>query len=356
MRRLLFIEPGRLEWDEAPDPELQGPGEAIVRPIAASNCDLDTAIVRGDVPLPGPFAIGHEFIAEVVEVGEDVVSFAPGDHVIVPWKISCGACPACRRGVTAGCTAVPALAMFGLPIGGDWGSGLADTVRVPFAEQMLVALPPSVPPVVLASASDNLPDAWRCVAPYVLGHPDADVLILGGGTRSTALYAAGLARALGAERVDYLDRDAARLEIAASYGANPIQARVPPERLGPYQVVVDASATAAGLRCALRSTAVGGHCTSTGIYFEEQPLPLFEMYQSCVTYHTGPCQARPLIPAVLDLIADGRFDPKPVTSQVVDWEDAPAAYAQLTTKTIIIRDAVHGPAHATEQSDTSPHP
>jgi len=28
------------------------------------------------------------------------------------------------------------------------------------------------------------------------------VLILGGGTRSTALYAAGLAKALGAERVD----------------------------------------------------------------------------------------------------------------------------------------------------------
>jgi threonine dehydrogenase-like Zn-dependent dehydrogenase len=73
--------------------------------------------------------------------------------------------------------------MFGLPIGGEWGNGLADKVRVPFAEQMLVALPPSVPPIVLASASDNLPDAWRCVAPYISHEPDADVLILGGGTR-----------------------------------------------------------------------------------------------------------------------------------------------------------------------------
>jgi threonine dehydrogenase-like Zn-dependent dehydrogenase len=346
MRRLMFIEPGRLEWDEAPDPELQRAGEAIVRPIAASNCDLDTAIVRGEAPLPGPFAIGHEFVAEVIDVGEEVRSFARGDIVIVPWKVACGTCPACRRGVTAGCTAVPALAMFGLPIGGDWGSGLADVVRVPFAEQMLVALPPSVSPVVLASASDNLPDAWRCVAPYLSRQPDADVLILGGGTRSTGLYAAGLARALGAERVDYLDRDAARLGIAASYGANPLEARVPPERLGPYRVVVDASATAAGLRCALRSTAVGGHCTSTGIYFEEQPLPLFDMYQSCLTYHTGPCQARPLLPAVLELIVDGRFDPQPVTSGVVDWEDAPAAYAQLTTKTVIVRDPVHGPTQA----------
>ncbi|HWY89940.1 MAG TPA: alcohol dehydrogenase catalytic domain-containing protein, partial [Solirubrobacteraceae bacterium] len=343
MRRLLFIEPGRLEWEEAPDPDLQGRGEAIVRPIVASNCDLDTAIVRGDVPLPGPFAIGHEFVAEVLDVGEEVISFARGDHVIVPWKVSCGTCSACRRGVTAGCTAVPALAMFGLPIGGEWGSGLADKVRVPFAEQMLLALPPSISPAVLASASDNLPDAWRCVAPYLSQQSDADVLILGGGTRSTGLYAAGLAKALGADRVDYVDRDSARLGIAASYGANPIEARVPPERLDPYQIVVDASATAAGLRCALRSTAVGGHCTTTGIYFEEQPLPLFDMYQSCVTYHTGPCQARPLIPAVLELIADGLFDAQPVTSEVVDWEDAPSAYTQLTTKTVIVRDAVHAP-------------
>ncbi len=346
MRQLLFIEPGRLEWEEAPDPELQGPGEAIVRPIAAANCDLDTAIVRGDAPLPGPFAIGHEFVAEVLEIGDDVTSFARGDVVIVPWKISCGVCAACLRGVTAGCTAVPPLAMFGLPIGGGWGSALADVVRVPFAEQMLVALPPAASPVVLASASDNLPDAWRCVAPHLSRQPGADVLIVGGGTRSTGLYAAGLAKALGAERVDYLDRDATRLGIAASYGANPIEARVPPERLGPYQVVVDASATPAGLRCALRSTAVGGHCTSTGIYFEQQPVPLFDMYLSCVTYHSGPCQARPLLPALLELIADGRFDPQPVTSEVVSWEDAPAAYARLTTKTVIVRDPAHGSTQA----------
>lgn len=138
-----------------------------MRPIAASNCDLDTAIVRGDAPLPGPFAIGHEFIAEVIDAGDEVVSFARGDLVIVPWKVSCGTCAAGRSGVTAGCTTVPALAMYGLPIGGDWGSGLADKVRVPFAEQMLLAVPPSVSPVALASASDNLPDAWRCVAPYL---------------------------------------------------------------------------------------------------------------------------------------------------------------------------------------------
>jgi threonine dehydrogenase-like Zn-dependent dehydrogenase len=337
MRQLVFIRPGKLEWHEAPEPELQDAGDALVLPLAASNCDLDTAIVRGDAPLPGPFAIGHEFVARIVAVGESVTSFAVGDTVIVPWKISCGTCEPCRRGVTAGCASVAPLAMFGLPIGGDWGCGLSDKVRVPFAEHMLMALPRGLSPVVLASASDNLPDAWRCVAPYLAQRPEASVLILGGGTRSTALYAAGLARALGAERVDYLDRDPTRLTIAERYGAEPIEARQPPEQLGPYDIVVDGSATPEGLRCALRSTAAGGNCTSTGIYFEDQPIPLFDMYRSCVSYHTGPCQARTLLPAVLELIADGRFDPQPVTAEIIDWDDAPEAYGRLTTKTVMIR-------------------
>ena len=100
MRELTFIELGRLEWRDTAEPELESAEEAIVRPIVASNCDLDTAIVRGEAPLPGPFAIGHEFIAEVIEVGDDVSSFAKGQKVIVPWKISCGECSKCRAGLT----------------------------------------------------------------------------------------------------------------------------------------------------------------------------------------------------------------------------------------------------------------
>ena len=71
MRQLNFIEPGRAEWQEAPDPALEGPGEALVRPLAVAMCDLDAWVMRGTVPFEGPFALGHEFVGEVVEAGED---------------------------------------------------------------------------------------------------------------------------------------------------------------------------------------------------------------------------------------------------------------------------------------------
>jgi len=138
MRELNFIEKGRLEWREAPEPKLEGDGEAIVRPVALATCDLDAGIVSGPAPIEGPFPFGHECVAEVSDVGDAVSSFVPGDLVSVPFQISCGECDACRAGRTGNCESVPRLSMYGLPMGKESFGGFAsDAVRVPFAEAML---------------------------------------------------------------------------------------------------------------------------------------------------------------------------------------------------------------------------
>jgi hypothetical protein len=58
--------------------------------------------------------------------------------------------------------------MYGLgPVAGlDGGGFMSEIVRVPYADAMLVTLPPGLDPVALASASDNVRDAWRCIGPY----------------------------------------------------------------------------------------------------------------------------------------------------------------------------------------------
>ena len=48
--------------------------------------------MSGRAPLPGPFAFGHEFVADVLEIGDAVRSVRPGDRVIVPFQVSCGTC------------------------------------------------------------------------------------------------------------------------------------------------------------------------------------------------------------------------------------------------------------------------
>ncbi len=75
-------------WVEEASPALNGAAEALVRPLMVASCDLDVAAVRGQVPLAGEWAVGHEGVAEVVEVGSDVTGVKPGDRVVVPFQLS----------------------------------------------------------------------------------------------------------------------------------------------------------------------------------------------------------------------------------------------------------------------------
>jgi len=189
----------------------------------------------------------------------------------------------------------------------------------------------------VASASDNIPDAWRCVAPQLDAEPGAEVLVVGGdsGPSSIGLYAAGLAVTLGAGRVAYLDQDASRLAVAAALGAEPLEG-APPRKAGSFPITVDASGTEAGLRCALNSTAFDGWCTVPSVYLEDPSLPLFSMYSRCCTLHTGRAHVRPAIPQVLEATARG-FDPSLVTSSVVPWDDAVEALADPPMKLVVSR-------------------
>jgi threonine dehydrogenase-like Zn-dependent dehydrogenase len=337
VRQLEFIEAGTLEWREADEPRIGGDGEAIVRPVTVATCDLDRALVLGAIPYQGPFPFGHEGVAEVVDVGDGVSSVEPGELVSVPFQISCGECARCRRGQSGNCESVPRMSMYGLPLGADYGGFLSDAVRVPFADAMLLPVSDGVDPAAVASLSDNIPDAWRTVAPQLETDPGAVVLICAG-AGSIPLYATAIAEALGAERVDFAGGRPEERELAEGLGAHLVDERFP-ERLGPYPITVDASGSHDGLACALRSTEPDGICTSVGIYFEpETPVPLLEMYTKGIRFETGRPHAREAMPRVLEMVREGGFRPELVTRETASWDDAAEAIAGHEGKLVISRD------------------
>ncbi len=339
MRQLEITGAHSVEWRERAAPALQGDGEALVRPLAVALCDLDAAFLGGVIPISEAFAFGHECVAEVLDVGDAVRTVRPGDRVVVPFQISCGSCVACVAGRTANCRTVPRGSAYGMqPLGGDWGGALADVLRVPYADAMLVPLPAGAEPSALASVADNVADGYRAVAGPLKAAPGEEVLIVGGWARSVGLYATACALALGASRVVFADNDAGRLERAAALGAETIEVGTDwPAKLGRFAITVDASGEHAGLHAALRSTAPDGVCTSVAIYFEPAtPLPLLEMYTRGCSLHTGRVHARTVIPEVLALISAGKLDPALVTSAVVGFEDAPAALAEPPTKLVLV--------------------
>lgn len=340
MRVLTFLEPGKLEWRDAPRPRLQSPTDAIVRPIVATTCDLDRLIVRGEAPFHGPFAIGHECIGEVVEAGESVSRFAPGDIVVVHWHISCGSCGRCTNGRPNACSSHSPGAMYGLPHVGDWGGTFSDYVRVVAADTALTPVPADVDLVAIASAADNLPFAFEMTVPHLRAHPGADVLVMGG-CGSIALYAVMFAAAAGAGSVTYYDADPARLAIASAMGASVIEGS-PPRRAGSFPIVVDASANAASLLCALRSVEPEGQVNSVGGHFADVAMPLFDMYRRGVHFYTGRGRGGPQIAEALRWVAQGRVDPRPVISVVAPFEDAPAVLTEASLKPVLTRPPIFG--------------
>jgi alcohol dehydrogenase len=334
VKQLTYLEGGKVEWREAADPRLEGDGEALVRPVAVATCDLDLMVVVGRVA--GPLPAGHEGVGEVIDVGDGVKSVSPGDLVSIPFQVSCGECRNCRRGQTGNCESVGRMATYGIPIGENYGGFLSDLVRVPYADAMLVKIPEGVEPAAVASVSDNVPDAWRAVAPQLAAEPGAPVLICGG-AGSIALYAVQIALALGSERVDFAGGRPEHRELADRLGANLLDEEFP-DWVGRYPITMDFSATHEGLSCALRSTEPDGHCTINAIYFEEKtPVPLLAMYTNGINVYTGRVHSRPVMEPILDLVAEGKLRPEEVTGETAAWDDAAEAVANHRSKLVISR-------------------
>ena len=100
MRAAILNSPGsplRLADVPAPEPEAE---QVLIRVRACGVCRTDLHVVDGELRDPKlPLIPGHQIVGEVVETGERVERFVPGDRVGVPWLgWTCGRCHYCLSG------------------------------------------------------------------------------------------------------------------------------------------------------------------------------------------------------------------------------------------------------------------
>ena len=136
-----YIEHGKFELREKPEPKITDARDAIVRVTLGSICTSDLHIKHGSVPraVPG-ITVGHEMVGVVEEVGAEVTSVRPGDRVTVNVETFCGECFFCRHGYVNNCTDPNGGWALGCRIDG----GQAEYVRVPYADQGLNRIPDTV--------------------------------------------------------------------------------------------------------------------------------------------------------------------------------------------------------------------
>ncbi len=326
MKHVVFVAPGKLEWRETPAPTLQGPNEAIVRPIVVGRCDLDALYIAGRMPLASGEPIGHEVIAEIVDLGSNAARrLRIGQRTIVSAQICCGVCRMCRRGSTGRCEAVPFSASYGMGRDGNYGGGLADLMHIPYADAMLVPVPENADPVAMIGLADLSTDAWRAVGPPLKDRSGASVLVLGGAVPMIGIYSAGMAVSLGAGLVDYIDHDAARRTCAAAYGARAFADLSESDR-PTYEIVVDASGNANRLLEALHRIAPDAIVTAVSPDINGVKFPMMELYAKGMTYKVGRPDCRTGHDGALHAWSACGFNPDLVKPTLCRFEHAHEAW------------------------------
>src|SRR5687767_14896417 len=99
MRAITYHGLGDLRITDAPEPEVRGANDVLIKIEMTGICGTDHKIIEGklDVAAPGTI-LGHEGVGTVVETGADVTTVRPGDRVIINPTQSCLRCAACKLG------------------------------------------------------------------------------------------------------------------------------------------------------------------------------------------------------------------------------------------------------------------
>lgn len=175
-------------------------------------------VFRGHQPSATDFIMGHEFTGAITQVGSDVHNLQPGDVIVSPFTVSCGACFYCLRGFSSRCEKC---LLFGCPL---LDGAQAEYVRVPLAETTVVKAPAGIDDMKLCLMADIFPTGYHA-AESALGKMDpglvADSVVVVIGCGPVGLCALIAALSFNPKVVLAVDGIEPRLETAKSLGGEP---------------------------------------------------------------------------------------------------------------------------------------
>ena len=333
MQAIVYHGPRDFRVDGIPDPEIREPTDAVVRIERTAICGSDLHLWHGE-PLPfSDFAMGHEFLGVVEDVGADVRRFARGDRVLVSCTTGCGSCAMCHDHLYTGCLTTSGKGVlsniFGNPL---LPGGQAEGARVPFADANLLRIPPGLDDEQVLFLTDILPTGYMG-ADFANVGPGDVVVVFGCGPVGTFSQLGALLR--GAALVIAVDLDDGRLARAEQHGCLPVN----PEREDLDERVreltggvgadcaVEAVGRAELVRKAVEITRVGGHVGVVGVVTgDEVSLPFMsQVIAKNLTIRGGAVNPQHYWPELLPLIKQGRLDP-----------------TQIITHRLPLTEGVHG--------------
>lgn len=329
MKALVYHGPASKAWEDVPDAAVQEPTDVVVRVDTTTICGTDLHILKGDVPaVTDGRILGHEAVGTVTEVGPAVTGFREGDRVLVPAITRCGRCAYCQNGMPSHCQTVGGIGwIFGHLVDGTQ----AESVRVPYADTSLYAVPNEVTDEQAIFLADSLPTGYEVGVLAGQVRPGDTVAVVGAGAVGlAAILTTGL---WGASRVIAVDTNKFRLGKAVEFGATDT-VEAGPDVVDAVKALtdglgVDVSIEAVGYPETLRTAAAlvrpGGHIANIGVHGVPVELPLEQLWIHNVTLTMGLVDTVS-IPTLLKMVASGKIPAEKMGTHTFGLDEIDGAY------------------------------
>jgi alcohol dehydrogenase len=338
MRALVFVEPGKVELQEKPVPEI-GPGEALVRVTTTTICGTDVHILKGEYPVEPGLIIGHEPVGIIAKLGEGVTGYQVGQRVIVGAITPCGQCFSCLSHNLSQCGSSTEKghqkAMGGWKFGNTIDGCQAEYVKVPGAQANLTLVPEGLTDEQVLMCPDIMSTGFGGAESANIQIGDTVVVFAQG---PIGLCATAGAKLQGATRIIAVDGIPERLEVAKKLGADivlnyketdVVQAIMEITDGRGVDVAIEALGTQQTFESCLRVTRPGGTVSSLGVYSGKLTLPL-DAFAAGLGDHkivTTLCPGgKERMRRLLEVVASGRLDLTPLVTHTYTLDDIVEAY------------------------------
>ncbi len=311
MQALVYHGPGQKSLEDRPKPTLKLPSDAVVKITKTTICGTDLHILKGDVATcKAGTILGHEGVGIVDSVGSGVVSFKPGDRVLISCITACGRCDYCRKGMYSHCTTG------GWILGNRIDGTQAEFVRIPHADTSLHPIPEGADEEALVMLSDILPTGFECGVLNGKVQPGSSVAIVGSGP--IGLAALLTAQFYSPSEIIMIDLDDNRLAVAKRFGATATVNNADGDAARQVMTLtggrgVDAAIEAVGIPATFRLcediVAPGGTIANVGVHGIKVDLHLERLWSHNVTITTRLVDTVS-IPMLLKTVQSKRIDAK----------------------------------------------
>ena len=210
MKALSKLHPKKGLWMTDAEVPVAGPNDLLIKIRKTAICGTDMHIYAWDQwsqnTIPVPMIVGHEYVGEVVELGQEVRGFEVGDRVSGEGHITCGHCRNCRAGRRHLCRNT-------VSVGVDRQGAFAEFLVIPAFNAFKI---PENISDDLAAIFDPFGNAVHTALSFNL--TGEDVLVTGAGP--IGIMAVAVAKHVGARHVVITDVNDYRLELARKMGAS----------------------------------------------------------------------------------------------------------------------------------------